>query len=220
MIPFTADQFLSVFENYNNAVWPAQPILSVLALAAVYLAFKPRILSSKSAAAIIAAFWIWMGLVYHFWFFTSINRAALIFALFFVIQGILFLTAGVWKDLLRFQFRPDCFGFTGGTFLLFALLIYPVLGYWFGHRYPASPTFGLPCPTTIFTFGLLLWTDRRVPLYLLPIPLAWSFIGISAAISLEITEDFALLATGVIGSVLITLRHTSTGTLSERPSDR
>lgn len=90
---------------------------------------------------------------------------------------------------------------------MYALVIYPALGYLLDHGYPAAPTFGVPCPTTIFTFGILLCTDSRIPLYLLPIPLAWSLIGFWAAISLGITEDFGLLAAGLIGSLLIVLRN-------------
>jgi hypothetical protein len=97
----------------------------------------------------------------------------------------------------------------GSVFLVYALIVYPALGYWFGHRYPAAPTFGLPCSTRIFTFGMLLWTNRRVPLYLLPIPLAWLFIGFWAAVSLGMTEDFGLLAAGLIGALLIILRDNS-----------
>jgi Family of unknown function (DUF6064) len=205
MIPFTVDQFLSVFERYNVAVWPAQLILYVIGLCAIYLAIQHSDLR-KGVAIILSMFWIWMGLVYHLWFFSSINRAALLFAAFFVLQGILFFIAGVLKSNLRFRFRRNLLGVTGSVFLIYALVIYPALGYWFGHRYPAAPTFGLPCPTTIFTFGLLLWTDRRVPLYVLPIPVAWSLMGFWAAVSLGMTEDFVLLVAGVIGSLIIILR--------------
>ena len=90
---------------------------------------------------------------------------------------------------------------------MYALIVYPALGYWLEHRYPAAPTFGLPCPTTIFTFGILLWTNRRVPFYVLAIPLAWSVMGFWAAISLGITQDLGLLAAGLIGSSLIILRR-------------
>lgn len=206
MIPFTVDQFLSVFERYNVAVWPAQLFVSALAILAILLALQHKAEFSKTISFILAMFWIWMGLVYHFWFFSVINRAALIFALFFVLQGTLFFLAGVLRNNLSFRLRPDLFGIIGSAFLIYALFIYPALGYWFGHRYPAAPTFGLPCPTTIFTFGMLLWTARPVPLYLLPIPLAWSFIGFRAAVSLGMKEDFGLLAAGLIGSLVIILR--------------
>jgi len=206
MIPFTLEQFLGVFERYNLAVWPAQLFLYAIAIIAVCLALRRKADFSRGISLILSVFWIWMGLVYHFWFFITINSAALLFALFFVVQGVLFFIAGAWKQQLKFRFRPNLLGILGGAFLLYALVIYPALGYWLGHQYPAAPTFGLPCPTTIFTFGVLLWTDRRVSLYLLAIPLAWSFMGFWAAVSLGMIEDYGLLAAGLIGSLLILVR--------------
>lgn len=206
MIPFTVDQFLEVFARYNVAVWPAQLFLYAMGILAICLALQRKIDFSKVVSLILAVLWIWMGLVYHFWFFSPINSAALIFAVFFVLQGILFFIAGVWKNNIRFRFRPNLSGIIGSAFLIYALVIYPALGYWFGHRYPAAPTFGVPCPTTIFTFGMLLWTDRRVPLYLLPIPLGWCVMGFWAAVSLGMKEDFGLLAAGLIGLLIIILR--------------
>jgi hypothetical protein len=93
------------------------------------------------------------------------------------------------------------------------LLIYPVLGYFLGHVYPHSPTFGLPCPTTIFTFGLLLWADNKVPKYLLVIPLLWSLIGFLAAFQLGVLEDVMLLITGLVATTLIWYRDKVAGKL-------
>jgi Family of unknown function (DUF6064) len=62
----------------------------------------------------------------------------------------------------------------------------------------SSPTFGLPCPTTIFTLGMLLWLDKTPPLYLLIIPLLWSLIGTVAALKLGIREDVGLLVSGAL----------------------
>lgn len=55
---------------------------------------------------------------------------------------------------------------------------------------------------------MLLWTNRRVPLYVLAIPLAWTFLGFWAAISLGMIEDLGLLVAGLIGSMLIIFRDT------------
>ena len=209
MIPFTIDQFLDVFERYNVCVWPAQLFLYAMAILAIFLAFQRRGGFSKTISLILGLFWIWMGLVYHFRFFSSINTLALVFAAFFVLQGILFFIAGVLKQQLRFGFIPNLYGIVGSVLLLYALILYPALGYWLGHRYPSAPTFGLPCPTTIFTFGMTLWTTRKVPVYLLPIPFAWSLLGMSAAISLGMIEDYGLLIAGLLSSSLIILRDTS-----------
>ena len=209
MIPFTVDQFLNVFEQYNVAVWPAQVFLYTMGIVAVCLTLSRQKDFSRGVSLILSLFWIWMGLAYHFWYFSTINRTALIFAAFFVLEGIIFFIVGVLKHQLKFRFSLNFYGIAGGVFLLYALIVYPVFGYWLGHRYPAAPTFGLPCPTTIFTFGLLLWTNRRVPLYVLAIPLAWTFLGFWAAISLGMIEDLGLLMTGLIGSMLIIVRNTS-----------
>lgn len=205
MIPFTPDQFFKVFERYNVAVWPAQLFLYAAGILTICLALKRRSDLSKSISFLLCLFWMWMGVVYHLLFFSSIDGAALFFGAFFILQGILFFVAGVLKEELEFRFRLDLLGLAGSAFLVYALILYPALGFWLGHRYPAAPTFGLPCPTTIFTFGMLLWTVRRPPLYLLPIPLVWSFIGTWGAISLDVTEDFGLLPASLIGSLMTIL---------------
>ena len=42
MLPFSQDAFFALFEQYNRAIWPAQIVAYVLALAALALAFWPR----------------------------------------------------------------------------------------------------------------------------------------------------------------------------------
>ena len=39
MLPFTPDQFLSVFVTYNNAIWPIQIVAHLLGGVAVALLF-------------------------------------------------------------------------------------------------------------------------------------------------------------------------------------
>ena len=63
--------------------------------------------------------------------------------------------------------------------------------------------FGLvPCPTTIFTFGMLLLAGRPRRL-LLWLPLLWSAIGFFAAIKFGIREDIGLLLAGMVTAVII-----------------
>ena len=40
--PFTTEQFLEVFKNYNWAVFPAQLVLYIIAAFAIYLTLKPK----------------------------------------------------------------------------------------------------------------------------------------------------------------------------------
>jgi hypothetical protein len=63
-----------------------------------------------------------------------------------------------------------------------------------------------PCPVTIFTFGLLLLTVRSVPRWLFVVPFVWSLIGGSAAILLNVPQDWLLLVSGCITVPLIVFR--------------
>jgi hypothetical protein len=215
-LPFTIEQFLSVFEEYNLSVWPMQIALVLIAILAIILSIRKINRSDKIISIALAFFWLWIGIVYHFAYFTSINKAAYFFGALYIIQGLLFLFVGGMKSKLSFKFQPNSYGIVGSLFILYALIIYPGLGYFFGHVYPKNPTFGLPCPTTIFTFGLLLWTDKNVPKYILAIPLIWSIIGFVAALSLGVKEDYGLLIAGVLGSILIIIRDHSGNPLFEK----
>jgi Family of unknown function (DUF6064) len=214
-LPFTSAQFFEVFSEYNQVVWPAQLALIFLALMSIALAMKKYWMSELSIGVILAFFWFWMGIVYHILFFAVINPAAYLFGSLFILQGLLFIYYVVIRKAVVFQFHKDSRGWVGGLLMLYALVIYPVLGYTQGHSWPNTPTFGLPCPTTIFTFGLLLWTEKRIPLMLVVIPLIWSVIGTSAAFTMGVKQDFGLIVSGVVFVVMLYLVKTKNSFKSE-----
>lgn len=206
-IPFTVKQFLDVFGSYNTAVSPIQILFILLALSTIFLAVKKRNYSDKVISGILSFFWLWIGVVYHLIFFTGINPAAYAFGAINIIQAILFFAYGIVRKDLTFGFKNNVAGIAGIVFIVYALIVYPLLGIQFGHIYPRTPTFGLPCPTTIFTFGILLWTKKKVSPVIIGIPLLWSLIGFTAALNLGIYQDFGLLAAGLLGSALIILNN-------------
>lgn len=209
-VPFSVGQFLDVFQRYNEAIWPAQIVAYALGLLAVIMAFRKTNYSSRIICLILSLFWFWMGIVYHIIFFSAINKAAFLFGGLFIIQGALFLFVGAYKSRITFRFGFDVFTFTGLALILYAMAIYPLLGYAFGHGYPRSPCYGVaPCPATIFTFGILLWTDKKVPKYVLIIPFLWSLIGFNAALFLSVTEDVLLPVAAVGVTALIIIRDRS-----------
>ncbi|MCU0629840.1 MAG: DUF6064 family protein [Methanoregulaceae archaeon] len=108
---------------------------------------------------------------------------------------------------IGFRLSGDIYSLIGSFFVVYALAIYPLIGMYLGHGYPRLPTFGLPCPTTIFTFGIFLMADKKFPLVLTVIPLIWSIIGVFAAFLLGITEDYMILVAGVAGTVLIIIKN-------------
>jgi len=206
-LPFTTEEFLKVFEKYNLTVWPMQYILILMAIVAIFMAVKKTSYSARLITTILSIFWLWMGAVYHFSFFSIINKAAYVFGTVFIIQGILFLFTGVLRNQFSFQVKNNISGIAGAILMLFALAIYPLIGYGLGRIYPLSPTFGLPCPTTIFTFGMLLWVDKKFPLYILIIPLLWSAIGFSASFYLGMYEDIGLMISGILTVLQIIIKY-------------
>ena len=85
----------------------------------------------------------------------------------------------------------------------FGLVIYPLLGYVMGHHYPAVPTFGLPCPTTVFTIGVLLFVSAPLPRSVFIVPLLWAAVGSIAAFQLGVLQDLGLLVAGLVGLVAV-----------------
>lgn len=197
-MPFSRAEFFSVFAGYNESVWPAQAGLYALAIIGVVLARRRSIAASRGTYAVLAVLWLWMGLVYHAGFFAAINPAALGFALIFVVQSVLFAVLAIRERTAAFAPRKDLAGLAGGFLIGFGLVIYPMLSLAAGHRYPAQPTFGLPCPTTIFTLGLLLWARDRIPPAAFIIPLLWAAIGTVGAIQLGAIEDLSLAFSAIV----------------------
>jgi hypothetical protein len=116
----------------------------------------------------------------------------------------LFAGVGCILDRLDYNWSIELGSTIGAVFILYSMLLYPLLGYAFGHHYPSTPMFGVaPCPSTIFTFGVLLYASSKVPWYFLPIPFLWSLVGMSAAISLQVPQDYGLVVAGIIGTVVI-----------------
>lgn len=203
MLPFTTEQFLDVFESYNRSVWPAQIVLLFAALTCVVLAICQSRFSDRLIGIGLAMFWLWMGVAYHLLHFAEINPAAYVFGGVMIVQGILFLREGVIQSRLSFRAGWNVQGIAGGLLILYGLVVYPSLGYLLGHVYPRSPTFGVPCPTTMFTLALLLWAKQPIPRYLLAIPLLWVLIGSSAALLLGMGEDLGLMAAGVVAGTML-----------------
>jgi hypothetical protein len=202
-LPFSLTDFLNVFKDYNQSVFPLQIVFYFVAFLCIYLLFTGNKNATRIISIVLAFFWLWMGIVYHILFFSEINSAAFIFGGFFILEGIIFAGCGLIRKKLSFEYMKSTANIAGIFLITYALIIYPVLGHNLGHTYPYSPTFGLPCPTTIFTFGILLFTNKKMPWHLLIIPLLWSFIGFIAALNLTIYEDTGLFVAGVMGFVLL-----------------
>ena len=205
-LPFTADQFFQVFSSYNQAVWPWQFVLSLMAAAVAIGAWRRPDLAGRAVPSFLAVLWLWSGIAYHLAEFTRINSAAYVFAGLFVIQATLWAWVAA-RGRLRFAPPGGAQWVVGAIGITYALLIYPLLGTMLGHGYPRAPTFGAPCPSTIFTFGILLWARPPVPMRVVVIPFAWAVLAAPAALGWGVLEDAGMPLMAVTAVVLLGLEN-------------
>jgi hypothetical protein len=194
-LPFTREQFFDLFAAYNSALWPA---VLALWLASIVMAVRlgsDRRPSDRVVSALLAVHWAWSGLVYHIAFFTRINPAAWLFGALFLFQAGLFIWFGIVQDRLRFAPRRSSRGPFGWLLIGYGLL-YPPINAAQHLTLLRIPAFAVPCPTTIYTAGLLMLTTAR-SWQLAVIPIVWAAIGGSAAFALGVPADYALPIAGI-----------------------
>ena len=205
MLPFTVEDLLGVFETYNLAIWPMQVVAYILGVAAVLLVVRKTAVSNRIVVGILSFLWLFSSGFFIF-ALVSIYKPAHVFGAAFILQAVLFF-ACVIKPRFSFAFGRNAFTVVGLLFIAFAMIGYPVLGYFIGHRYPQSPPFGLtPCPLSVFTFGLLLLTDSRVPKWILAIPFLYAIGGV-LPVSIGVIEDLVMIIAGVVGTSMILYRN-------------
>jgi Family of unknown function (DUF6064) len=203
-LPFSISEFLAVFADYNRAIWPFQIFAYGLGLVAVVAILIPRQGTLRLALAAFALLWAFVGIGYHLMFFSSINPAAWVFAGFFVLQAAMFLASALWPADLRLQPDRSLRTAVGLAVGLYAVAVYPALGFWAGHGGMAGPMFGVaPCPTTMFTIGFLLMSRGIWVIWLSIIPILWSLIGVAAALQLGIPEDLMMPLAGIALGVVL-----------------
>ena len=216
-LPFTTEEFFGVFREYNEALWPAQVFLLGLAFAAILLVLKPNRWSGVWISAVLAFLWAWLAVAYHLSFFTRINPLAYVFSGISLAGSLAFFWHGIVRRRLRFAWVGGGRAFVGTVLVVFALVLYPAWSWYAGHFYPYMPTFGLPCPTTIFTIGVLAFLVPPYPRSPFVVPVLWCFVGAQAALILGVHQDYGLVAAAAVGAVLLARSKGPTASASTVP---
>lgn len=199
---FSLEDFLHLLSEYNTSTWIPQVLLYMLAILAVRSAVRLDG-SFKTAGIVLAVVWVWVGVVFHYLFFRTIAENAWLFSGLSVAQAGIFLYAACReKDL---QFRTPRFAqmVAGGMLITYALVLYPVVGWFLGHIYPRSQTLGAPCPATTFTLGILLWLRIRPPWWAIAVPILWALVASLFAIRSGVYEDIGLFLAGIASVLLL-----------------
>jgi hypothetical protein len=194
-LPFTREQFFDLFVAYNEALWPAVVALWVASTAVVALRLSARHQHDRWVSALLVGHWAWSALAYHVAFFTRINPAAWLFAALFLSQAVLVFRVGVVQRRLSFAPWDSAWAPLAWGLIVYSLA-YPAINAFEHRSLLRIPTFGLPCPTTIFTAGVLMLATSRC-WSLSVVPLIWAAIGGSATLLLGVNTDVALLLAGI-----------------------
>jgi Family of unknown function (DUF6064) len=209
---FTVEQFLDMFHRYNEAIWPMQIVgyaigLFIVAVIVARLRGSRSFLTSPTVLdrlvpALLASYWAWLGVVFMWGYQADLSASGRPFGVLFLVGAAAFAVAA----LVRADLGPGRVQSwrlaIGAGMVVYGMVIYPLLGALVGHTYPSAPVFGVaPCPTTIFTLGVLLCCVRP-RWYLLAVPLIWACIATMAAAKLGITEDFGLIVSAVVTVVV------------------
>ncbi|PWT84435.1 MAG: hypothetical protein C5B57_04820 [Blastocatellia bacterium] len=193
-LPFTREEFFDLFAAYNSALWPIVVALWTASLLAALWLLLSRRSHDRWVSGLLAVQWAWSAVAYHAAFFTRINPAAWLFAAIFLLQAVLFFWSGVIRGHLSFHSSRTGWSPIGWLLIAYAL-VYPVINAIERGSVLRIPVFGVPCPTTIFTAGLLLLMEPRSTTLALA-PIIWSAIGGSAAFLLGVSADYALPVSG------------------------
>lgn len=195
-----------LFARYNPAVWPGHLVAYAAGIGALaLLVWRPGATASRITSGLLAAAWLWLGVVFHGLYATDVDPVlGGAYAVAFVAQAMLLVRAGVVRDDLVVTSGHGPVGVVGWSALAYALIIYPLLGIALGHGYPEAPLFGMaPCPTTIATFGLLLLARPPLPRHLFVVPLLWAVLGPLGAVPQGMIEDLGLFAVGVLAVAVV-----------------
>jgi len=201
MLSFSPEEFMIVLESYNLTIWPFQIFAYLLIIVSLYFSFKSTTYASKIVLSILSFLWLFNGIVFSYIFWSPSHIFGYIFGICCIIQGILFLHS-LKKGDIKIGNSNRVFTIIGVLFVIYAAIIYQIFGYYLGHIYPKFFPVGLvPCPTTIFTFGLFLIINN-IPMKYYVIPFVISLGGFLAAYN-GIYEDVGLIISGIIGTILL-----------------
>jgi hypothetical protein len=198
LLLFSSRTYYRLFELYNLEWWPLQVGALALGVAAAALWRRVGAGAGRALGVILALCWLWVAWAFHWQRYASINLAAGYFAWAFALEALLLLGWGVRlapAPASRLQQRVGLF------LVLFALLVFPMIGPLLGRSWVQAEVFGMaPDPTALATLGLLLVAGVRPAWWLFPIPVAWCLVS-GATLWALASPDYPIAPLGALLAV-------------------
>lgn len=203
LLMFSAQTYYRLFELYNRDLWPLQMLALVLGVVVLALWRRGGDRAGRAIAMILAMCWLWVAWGFHWQRYASINLAAGYFALAFVVQALLLLWLGALRGRLTPTAATRLQQRAGLGLLLFALLVFPLIGPLLGRSWTQAEVFGMaPDPTALATLGVLLFAGVRPVWGLFPIPVAWCLLSGITLWAME-SPDFAVAPLAALVAVIL-----------------
>jgi Family of unknown function (DUF6064) len=172
---FSPRVYWRMFELHNTQFWPLHLLTLASGLAILLLASRGRVFGPLTAL-VFAMLWIFVGWSFLWNRYAVINWAIVHVAPVFALEALL-LTIAAIRNGLVFDSR-DIAARAGWLIAALAIVVYPLLPFFFGRSWTAAESFGItPDPTALATLGLVLMASGSLPLLLVPIPLVWLLLS-------------------------------------------
>lgn len=208
MLPYTSEVYFRLIAQYY-ASFPGLPVIAwLLALMVVVALIRPFPGRDRLIAGVVAAGWLWTGIVFHYGWFATINFAAPVYAALFLVQGAVMLWVGVVRHRVTYARPGGGRGMVGLAVAGLGGLVWPLLDLAFGHGWGEVRIAGAtPAPTALLLLGLSLLTRGCWPWQLLIVPLIWVVAGTLTGWILGVPQDMLLaLAAAVVLVTALTTR--------------
>jgi len=202
MLPYTAETLFALFDEYNRAIRPLPGLALFLTAGVVMLVIRSRQDRSTVVLGILAAGWLWTGIAYQLYFYAGINFAAPAYGAAFILQGLLLVWTGVFRQRLILHFDRDVIGWAGIRIAIISAIILPVIDWQSGVGWTDVRLALLaPGATAGFTLGILMMAKGPIPIHLVIIPVLWALVAGAHAWVLDIPQDYLLPVVGIIALI-------------------
>lgn len=212
LVLFSTEAFFRLFELNNNALWPLQIFMLVVAVMLFILAQRTDRKSANSLAIILALLWCLVGWQFFHKLYAQINLAAIWFALLFSLEALLLLILGLRLSRRKlFYNRMPHSTYPGAMLLFYAAAIHPLAGLMFDRNWQGLEIFGIaPDPTALGTLGILLMMPGVKPRILAVIPFTWCLISGLTYLAMDMPLGLITPAIALLASIASIKKHSST----------
>jgi hypothetical protein len=199
----SAEMFWTGVARYNEALWPVQAAMIVLAAILTYRMFaRPGPRTDVWMKAFLSFAFLWNAVVFFLFYVRNPISTFTGVPLFLAVAA--FFAIDIWAKRTAFH-MPDARWKRALTILWLALVaFYPVIGWAFlGHAYPRMLLPMMPCPLTVYAIALVAAApraDKKAFVALLP----WALMALPKCFgALDCYEDCILFASGAYGLVVL-----------------